>query len=241
MSFFGFFGKKTPESTLAKHAARVAQKRAQAPDRWESIQALGALKSSEAVAALLPRFTYYTDPSITDAEEKDEAFRWVVEAGEAAIAPIVTFMEKAESLSWPLKALDRVATGDRVVEELIRLLGRMDTEYERDPQRKLQVLQSLEERKDERIVDAVRRFLGDVNETVRFHAVLAIFAQADPEPAKPDLQAALAREDSVRVRTRLVESFAARRWDVGHAAQAKLAKVLPPGFALDAAGVLAKK
>lgn len=240
MAFFGLFGKPSPEAILAKHAGRVAQKRTQSPDRWESIQALGALKSAEGVAALLPRFNYYTDPSITDAEEKDEAFRWIVEAGDAAIPAIVAFMEKAESLSWALKALDRVASAERVVEELIRLLSRMDTEYERDPQRKLQVLQSLEERKDARITQAVTRFLGDVNETVRFHAVMAIFAQTDPEPVKAEVQAALAREDSVRVRTRLLESFAARRWEVG-AGQEKLLKALPPGFTLDASGVPSKK
>lgn len=240
MSFFGLFGKRSPESTVAKHAGRVANKRTQSPDRWESIQALGALKSAEGVAALLPRFTYYSDPSITDGEEKDEAFRWIVEAGEVAVAPIVAFMERAESLSWPLKALDRVTSAERVVEELIRLLSRMDTEYERDPQRKLQVLQSLEERKDPRITGAVSRFLADVNETVRFHAVLATFAQAEPEAGKPELVAALAREQSVRVRTRLLEAFAERRWDVGEAKD-KLAKALPPGFSLDSAGVPAKR
>ena len=240
MSFFGLFGKRSPESTVAKHAGRVAAKRSQSPDRWESIQALGALKSPEGVAALLPRFTYYSDPSITDGEEKDEAFRWIVEAGEVAVAPIVAFMERAESLSWPLKALDRVTTVERVVEELIRLLGRMDTEYERDPQRKLQVLQSLEERKDTRIAGAVTRFLGDVNETVRFHVVLAIFAQSDPATAKAELELALAREDSIRVRARLLEAFAEKRWDVG-AAREKVAKALPPGFSLDASGVPLRK
>jgi HEAT repeat protein len=240
MSFFGLFGKRSPESTIQKHAGRVSNKRTQGPDRWESIQALGALKTPEAVAALLPRFTYYSDPSITDGEEKDEAYRLILDAKESAIEPVVVFLQKAESLSWPLKILDRVATADRVVTELLGLLTRMDTEYERDPQRKLQVLQSLEERIDDRITGAVSRFLGDVNETVRFHAVEAIFAQRAPDGARAELQAALAKEGSVRVRTKLLERFAALKWDVGDARE-KLAKVLPPGFSLDAAGVPLQK
>src|SRR5688500_2070216 len=75
MGFFGLFGKK---NALGKHAERVANKRAQAPDRWESIQALGKIATtgepaerSQAVAALLERFTFYVDPTITDGEEKD--------------------------------------------------------------------------------------------------------------------------------------------------------------------------
>ena len=155
MSFFGLFGKPSPESTISKHGPRVASKRTQAPDRWESIQALGALKSAGAAAALLPRFTYYTEPSITDGEEKDEAFRLIVECKGEAIEPTVAFMQKAESLSWSLKILDRVASSDRVVTELLAILEKMDTEYERDPSRKLQVLQSLEERTDGRIAAAV--------------------------------------------------------------------------------------
>lgn len=240
MSFFGLFGKRSPESTIQKHAGRVSQKRTQGPDRWESIQALGALKTPEAVAALLPRFTYYSDPSITDGEEKDEAYRLILEAKEAAIEPVVAFMQKSESLSWPLKILDRAATSERIVTELLGLLARMDTEYERDPQRKLQVLQSLEERSDPRIVAGVARFLGDVNETVRFHAIEAIFAQAAPGDAKAELVAALAKEDSIRVRTKLLEGFAASKWSVGDARE-KLQKVLPPGFSLDASGVPTKK
>jgi len=53
MAFLGIFGKKSDSSAVRKHGERVANKRAQAYDRWESIQALAQLKSAEAVAALL--------------------------------------------------------------------------------------------------------------------------------------------------------------------------------------------
>lgn len=234
MSFFGLFGSK--KSPVEKHAARVADKRAQAPDRWDSIQALGAMKSSEAVAAILPRFSYYTDPSITDQEEKEEACRVIVETGEPAIEPVIAFLRRSDSLGWPLKLLERLVEGERVVTELIELLGTMDTEYERDPTRKVQVLQALEDRRDARIVPAAARFLEDVNETARFHAAAALFAQEDPSAAREPAQKALAAEGSVRVRTRMLEGFAQHGWDVGPE-RAKIEKALPAGFTLDKAGV----
>jgi HEAT repeat protein len=244
MGLFDFF-KSSPEATIQKHAGRVADKRAQAPDRWESIQALGGLKSSEAVKALLPRFKFYVDPGITDNDEKDETFRLVCAAGKAAIPPTRAFALKAESLSWPLKILERLADDDEMVEVLVGLLAHMDVEYQRDPQRKLQALQAIEERRDPRVGAAVERFLGDVNETARFHAVTALFRQDDVATRRPAIEAALAGEESVRVKARLLECFAQQGWAVssaeGGAAKDKIAKAMPPGWSLDAKGVPVKK
>jgi hypothetical protein len=239
MGLFDFF-KATPESTIAKHAGRAKDKRAQAPDRWESIQALGALKSGDAVRALLPRFTFYVDPSITDNDEKDETFRLVCAAGVDAIPPTRAFALKAESLSWPFKILERLASPEEMVEVLVGLLAKMDTEYERDPQRKLQTLQAIEERRDPRVAPAVERFLADVNETARFHAVSAVMNQTDAASYRSQLTETLGREDSVRVKARLLEAFAAQGWDVG-AARDKIAKALPPGWSLDGKGVPLRK
>src|SRR5688572_20397883 len=126
-----------------------------APDRWEALQALSKIDSEEAVEALLSRFTFYVDPTITDQEEKDSVFNAVVEKGALAVAPLKRFIRRAESLSWPLKMLDRVLPAEEVLDILLELLSAMDTEYERDPQRKLQVLAELEARHGARVVEAV--------------------------------------------------------------------------------------
>lgn len=240
MAFFGLFGKKTGEGAVRKHAERVVKRHAQSPDRWESIQALAAMGTPEALEALLGRFTIYVDPSISDQEEKEAAFDGVVAAGALAIEPVRNFMRRAESLSWPIRILDKLLEPVEVVSEIIGLLATMDTEYERDPQRKLQLLAELEERRDPRIVDAARRFLEDVNETARFHAVSAIYAQPEAETARADITKALATEESVRVRVRILEGLAERGWDVGPARE-KIASVLPAGFTLDKDGIPKKK
>jgi HEAT repeat protein len=236
MALFGLFGRKSDASPLKKHAERAANRRAQAIDRWEAIQALVKAGTPEAVEALLPRFTFYVDPSITDQEEKDAAFEGIVAAGKSAIGPLDAFLKRAESISWALKMLERIVGPPEVVDRLLGLLSGMDTEYERDPQRKVQVLAALEERKDPRVAEGVVRFLGDANETVRFHAVGALLAQDEASKQREALLACFCGEESVRVRNRILDGFVAGSWDVGAMKDAVKAK-LPAGYSLDPNGI----
>lgn len=236
MAFLGLFGKKSSTSPLAKHAGRVASKRVQAVDRWESIQALIKVATPESIEALLPRFTFYIEPSITDQEEKDAAFTGIVGLGEVAIEPVISFLRKAESISWPVKMLDKLAPPDVVIGKLLELLGDMDIEYERDPQRKIQILATFEERTDQRIVDAVPRFLMDANETVRFNAVGALFAQEEVETCRDQLVDCLCEEESVRIRNRILQGFIDRKWEIGKRKE-DVKKNLPSGYTLDPKGI----
>lgn len=240
MALFGLFGKKSEEDILKKFAEKAANKRIQAVDRWEAIQALSAHKTSESVAGLLPRFGFHVDPSITDEEEKEAAFNGIVGSGEVANAPVVAYLRKAETIAWPVKMLDRLISPDGVVSELINVLDTMDVDYERDPSRKIDVLTFLQERPDPRIVGAVARFLGDANETVRFSAVGALDAQEEAEEAREELLACLIGEESVRIRNRILEAFAARGWDVGQS-RAEAERKLTEGYKLDKAGNVRKR
>ncbi len=230
MGLFDIFGKKNPAGALAKHAARLADKRSMAPDRWEAIQALIKIDSEEAIEAMLPRFGYYADPTITDHEEKETIFNAIVSRGSAAEAPLRRFIARAESLSWPLKMLDRVLPEEQVLSLLLELLAKMGTEYERDPQRKLQVLAELEQRRGSAVVAAVLPFFEDVNETARFHAIGAALAQQDAEEVRQPLEQLLAREESMRVKARVLEGFMQRGWTLTPEAAGRL----PDGWVLDA-------
>src|SRR5882724_5719934 len=129
--FKGKSEKGKPLSTIPagdKNIARLGKvagdKHAQNYDRIEAIEALAKVANGEAALALLKRFTFHIDPSITDQEEKDAALRGVLAAGEAAIEPIRTFCLRADSLIWPLKILKDLVSSERYVDELIRLLER---------------------------------------------------------------------------------------------------------------------
>jgi HEAT repeat protein len=225
---------------LAKHAARVANKRAQKHERWESIEVLASDGSDEALRALLTRFNLRVDPSITDGEEKNAAFLGVVQHGEAALGPVRNFLEASDTLAWPLKILKEIQSEEEVTTILLELLSEMDTEYERDPQKKIDVIANFEERKDPRIVEAVTRFLEDMNETVRFYAVGAILTQDEADAAVEALTKALLAEESVRVRIRMLDGYIERGWTLGDA-KAEATKKMPAGYTLGKKGEVRKR
>lgn len=208
MGLFDFFRGGGEERAIKKHAARVANKRSQNPERWESIKALSAMPRAEAVEALLTRFSFRIDPSISDQEEKEAVLDGIVKIGEPAIEPVIRYLKVSESIAWPIRILSRLLDEPKVTRELIALLEDMDTEYARDPEKKREILAELASRKAPEIAGAVRRFTEDVNESCRYHAFDALFAQGDAVDAE-FLSDALRREESVRVRARILDGMAA--------------------------------
>lgn len=248
MGFLDLFKRKSP---LEKHGERVADKRAAVGDRWESIKALGELASGSgdmderqgAILALAQRFTYYVDPprgvpvaqAITDEEEKTEVMRWIVEAGEDVSLPALRkAMRSLESVSWPLKCLEGLLPEEQAIEEMIALLGTMDVEYERDPQRKHQLLGRLEELRHPQLAEAVTPHFTDVDETARFHATVCALLQDNGETALEDLTEALVDEESLRVKVRVLDLLIEKSWALGD----KAGDIqLPDGYAVDKKGL----
>jgi HEAT repeat protein len=226
-------------SPAAKWADRV-EKRAQNYDRQEAITALSDMGTPQAVEVLLKRFTFHIDPSITDQEEKDAAFQGVLRAGTAAIEPVRAFAGKAESLAWPMKIVRELLDEGEYVEELLRWLSRWDTEYSKFVDPKVQILTALEEYTHAGIRESIERFLEDVNEPSRFHAVNALFAQGDAA-AVPALLKVLVEEESVRVRTKIAEGLAAKAWDIPADQREGVARALPGTYTVDAKGHVIKR
>jgi HEAT repeat protein len=226
---------KGKATSFARWAEKAGDKRAQDYDRQEAIRELADLGTPEAVEALLKRFGFTIDPSITDQDEKDAAFRGILRAGEAALAPLRAHVTKADSLGWPMKILKELTTPEQYIDELILWLRRWDTEYSKFIDPKLQLLVALEEQKNSNIVDAVIRFLDDVNESARFHAVGSLLAQDDVRVIDA-LSKGLANEESVRVRNRILRGFAARDWRIPSDRVAAVQGVVTTGVRLDRDG-----
>ncbi len=232
MGFLDFFGRKNSASALAKHAKRAADKRAQNPDRWASLQALGDIGTAEAVSALLQRFTIRVDPSITDQDEKELAMRGVIAAGDEAIEPLKEFLRETQSIAWPVKMLDQLVSEEELVSTLVGVLEEMHTDYERDPQRKVDTIAQLEERMDDRVVPAVTRFLEDASESARFHAAATVLAQENAAESKDALVEAYLRDESVRVKVQVLDGFIQREWTLDGRGE-EMAKDLPSGYAIN--------
>lgn len=257
MGLFDFLG--GADKGLKKHASRVADKRAQAPDRAESIRHLAGLKSSGAVEALLARFSFKVDPSIIDQEEKEDVFNAIVDAGvDVAHEPVRAYLRNpSRSVNWAIKILAHLVSTEELVDEILDVLAPMDVEYTRDPERKQQLIAALEDMRSPKIAPAILRFLEDVNETCRYHAVGTLLGQhappAEGEGAAKDenaegpnvlvvLAARLPIEESVRVRSRIASGLAdaAYTFEAGPTRESA-AKALTSEFSLDREGRITRK
>jgi HEAT repeat protein len=243
MGLFDFLGKKKPDAAgeapkrasvkdMSRLGKLAGDKMAQNYDRQEAIEELSKMRTGEAAAALLRRFSFTMEPSITDQEEKEAAAEGIVAAGEAAIDPIRKYCARAESLTWALKVLRRIVGDDQMAKELLELLAEFDTEYLRNPEPKIQLLSVLEEHPSDDVRVGVEPFVTDVNETVRFHAVVTTFAMND-ERSVVALVEALEQEESLRVKNRIASGIADKGWKVPGDIAAKLKAALPPGFTFD--------
>ena len=233
-------GKPRPKASPAAKWADRVERRVQNYDRQEAIQALSEMGSADAVEVLLKRFTFHIDPSITDQEEKDAAFRGILKAGRDAIEPVRAFAARAESLAWPMKIIKSLLEESEYTEELLRWLSRWDTDYAKFVDPKVQILVALEDVRDARIREGVERFLEDVNEPARFHAASTLLAQGDAE-AIGALAKLMIEEESVRVRTKIAEGLSTRAWPLPEDTRSAVRNVLPGAYALDGAGRVTKR
>jgi hypothetical protein len=242
MSLFDFLGKKKNDESAApkrpspKDIPRLARlagdKMAQNYDRQEAIDELAKAGTAEAAEALLRRFSFSMEPSITDQEEKEAAAEGIVAAGEAAIEPIRKYCARAESLTWPLKVLRRIVGEEQMADELLALLEEFDVEYMRNPEPKIQLISVLEEYPSDDARVGVEPFLVDVNESVRFHATTTCFSMND-DRSVPALVGALAEEESLRVKNRIASGLVEKGWTVPAELASRCREALPPGFVLD--------
>jgi hypothetical protein len=228
----GPVAKKIAPKDVPRLARLAGDKMAQNYDRQEAIDELAKAGTAEAAEALLRRFSFTMEPSITDQDEKESAAEGIVAAGEAAIEPIRRYCVRAESLTWPLKLLRRIVAEDKIVDELLALLDEFDVEYMRNPEPKIQLISVLEEYPSNDVRAAVEPFLSDVNETVRFHAAVTVFSMNDAASV-PALVKALGEEESLRIKNRIAAGLVEKGWAIPSELAASCRAALPPGFMLD--------
>lgn len=229
MGLFDFFKSKpagnaqaaSDDKTIAKHAERVLDKRGMSPDRFASIEFLCKTATAESWRAVLPRFNFAVDPSITDREEKQYILDSIVLHPEHSVEPVCEFLRTAESLHWPVKILRSISNNDRVVAELLELLKDFDTGYARKSDRKGHIIAELESSQDDSIAPAILPFLKDFTEDVRFHTVRTLFAQKRTEESLAQLLATLSEDESMRIKTTIVDGLVEQKWTIS-AEQAKM-------------------
>ncbi len=241
MGLFDLFKRKDVTEAGDKEIARlrkmILSKLSQNPDRAAAIERLVELGTAEAAEVLLTRFGWTLDPSITDQEEKSRALDGIVRAGEAALPAIRAYCARSESVTWPIKALRRIVDGKRLEEELLLLLDEFDTDYVRNPEPKLQLVQALEDFPSEETRVAVEPFLSDASEQVRFAAVSTVFS-CKSDAATEGLVVALVEDESLRVKNRVAAGLADVGWNVPEALVDGVRGALPREYTLGGDGVV---
>ena len=230
-------GKRATPRELNRLTRVAGDKLSQNYDRQEALQELTKIGTADAAAGLLRRFTFSMEPSITDQEEKEMAVAGVVSIGEEALEPIRKYCVKAESLTWPIKILRQILADEALVDELLTILDQFDTEYVRNAEPKVQLINALEEVVSDDVRVAVAPFLGDMSEPVRFHAVATVFAMNNPESV-PALITALAEDESLRVRNRIAQRLADFGWEIEESLREQCAEALPEEFELQGGHVV---
>jgi len=236
MGVFDLFNKDgRRQRALDKNVSRATNKFAQSPDRMKALQALAQDGSAEAIYGMLRRFGVMYDKSIDDEQEKEWVFDVLAEKGPAIVPSIKKYLLSADSISWPLRLLDRVASKEEELEVLQAVLERHEPGYERDPTKKIQLLTHLGSLKHARVPSLVVPYLEDMDEGVRYAGLETLIRQADEAAARAQLLDLFAREGSLRLRIRMADGFAELGWSVADR-RADIEKVLPETFQIEARG-----
>jgi hypothetical protein len=225
------------EGKLRRHIARAKNKDAQSADRFSSLEVLRDDGSPDAVLGLLGRFTIRYDKSIEDEQEKDWVFEQLSAMGPKIVPQVQQHVRNADSIAWGLKVLHDIASADEQWPVLADLCERNDNTYTRDPSKKIQLLHYLGEQSDPRCGQALVPYLEDMDEGVRFTTVEGLLHHKQIEAAREPLLKLLVnpKEESRRIKKRIVDGFADLAWDVkGFSGTVEeLLSDLSPGARLD--------
>jgi hypothetical protein len=244
MGFLDRFSKDgRDQRAREKNSARAVNKYMQSPDRMKALQALRDDGSDEALYGLMKRFGMMYDKTIEDEQEKEWVFEVLVEKGAKLLPALEKYLLTAESISWPLRVLDKVAEREAELALLKKILERHEPGYERDPTKKIQLLNHLATLKDSRVPPLGAPYLADMDEGVRYAAVEVLVRQSDEAAGSAPLldQLVKAEEDSLRLRLQIADGFADLGWSVPADRREAVMKFLPAQFKLNKDGRIEKK
>lgn len=238
MGFFDFLSKENRLiSKIEKNVKRANNKHT--PKDYRQAALYEVMEQARAghdlaIAGLLARFGVNAEPSIEDEKEKEWVCDALIEIGEKALPRIRRALRSAESVNWVQRVLRNIVDEADYKQELLDVLDEFDTEYERNPDRKIQTVMALSELQGEDVAEKLIRFLEDVNETVRYQTVVAL-ARLECELAREPLLQVMCNDESIRVRNEVVDVFCTLEWSAS-GAKKQVAAILPSGYKLDKSG-----
>ncbi len=213
MSLFDFLKKKDgpPASdglswSLKRRIRKAHNRFTPAEERLAALQGLSEDGSRPAIEALIKRFGFYVEPLTTDEREKEYVYDVLIGLGPSIIPQLIDSIRTSDSLHWQLRLYHEIASEKDVLQTLIGIIEGYDTEYEKNPQRKIQIIASLGDWRTAHVAKVLLRFLEDVDEEVRYQTVQSLMRQ-DPEIVRDRLMDVALSDESNRIRDYVVEGL----------------------------------
>lgn len=204
------------KSRLEKYIRKVENKYTQSAERYHAMQQLLEMGTVPALVGLLRRFNISSSKSIEDEEEKGWVYRRLTGLEPSLVLPATkAFCLAHDNIAWALRIIEDLADEDQEWDILNALLAQHPPGYERDPSKKLQMLTHVAEIDDPRVPEILCGYVEDADENIRFFSIEALLDIGD-ERAIPALLKRLANpeEDSLRLRTAILNGFARQKWDL---------------------------
>jgi HEAT repeat protein len=247
MSFFGkLFGREEePQDTGARKISpqivrltkKLENQWGQSQDRQIAIDALAALATPEAVDALLKRFNFRIEQTIGDEQEKRMVFDHLVALGPVSVESILSFLRTENSPYWPTKALRQIAGDDATVDYLLEIINGMEAIFDRDIQRKIELVSNLREFNQPKVTEALLLFARDENEELRVHAVEGLAATGCEDMCDVLIDRLVDPEETQRMRTAILSLLVDKKWKV-KARKDEIRQIIPESFWIDDVGTI---
>jgi hypothetical protein len=227
MGLFDIF--LSEDKLIAKHARTMTNRDAQPEDREVSVRFLADKGTDRAILALLARFDMALEHQIKDKREKDYTFDVIRTLGTKAVGPTEIFLKRCKQVARPLELHTALTSEKDSLQLVYALLAAEVEKNDFKPARKKALLLWLVERRDGGAAEAAAPLLEDFDEGVRYAAAEVILAQNDPATTGPLLGVLTnPEEESNRLKLRIADVFAQRRWSVGDADVERLSTL--PGY-----------
>jgi len=203
---FGLFSK---DRKLQRAIKKAHNKIAQSADRWAALETLREDGSEEATYALFKRLSFASGKLSEDEAEKEWVVTSLINKMDVAIGPMRRYIKGATGISYPLRIMENICSGDKALEIIDEIIEDNEPGYSRDPIKKIDLINFLSEWTGAEEVEIVKRVVGyleDHDDNVRFAA--AEFTALHPlEETNEPLVNALTNEDeeSGRLKVRIAE------------------------------------
>lgn len=204
------------ERSIQKACQKAGNSKIKPDDRRPALYLLRDDGSDAAIAGLLHRFTFNYDTNIvSDEEEKNFVYGSLKIMGARVLPELRNHLHSSPTISWGLRLLDAICDHESSWNLLIEILQKHPPGYTRDPSKKIQLITHIAELADDRVTHALTPYLEDHDETVKFIVINALLKQNKEEARAPLLQLlANEEEDSIRLKTHILEGFIEKEWSV---------------------------